>query len=73
MAVNTRLFVGNLPDNFNEHALREAFSSYGEIINFDIKCKPGVESDNKKKFAFVTLDASNYNVESCKFRLVCLF
>ncbi|XP_023939228.2 nucleolar protein 8 [Bicyclus anynana] len=65
MALNTRLFVGNLPDNFNEHSLREAFSSYGEITNFDLKCKPGIENDNKKRFAFITLSASNFNVESC--------
>ncbi|XP_039758919.1 probable RNA-binding protein CG14230 [Pararge aegeria] len=65
MSVNTRLFIGNLPDNFKEHALREAFSSYGNIINFDLKCKPGIETENKKRFAFITLCASNFNVESC--------
>nr|XP_034835705.1 probable RNA-binding protein CG14230 [Maniola hyperantus] len=65
MALNTRLFVSNLPDNFNEQALKDAFSSYGEITNFDLKCKPGLETDNKKRFAFISLIASNFNVESC--------
>ncbi|XP_045777106.1 nucleolar protein 8 [Maniola jurtina] len=65
MALNTRLFVGNLPENLNEDALKEAFSSYGEITNFDLKCKPGLEADNKKRFAFISLIASNFNVESC--------
>lgn len=64
MAFSTRLFVGNLPDNFDEKALRDAFSLYGNVINFDLKTKPGVESD-KKTFAFVTISASNFSVESC--------
>nr|XP_026494090.1 probable RNA-binding protein CG14230 [Vanessa tameamea] len=64
MAFTTRLFVGNIPDNFNEKALRDAFSSYGDITNFDLKSKPGIDSD-KKTFAFVTISASNFNVESC--------
>ncbi|XP_045452292.1 nucleolar protein 8 [Melitaea cinxia] len=64
MALSTRLFVGNLPDNFDEKALCDTFSLYGNVINFDLKTKPGVESD-KKTFAFVTISASNFNVESC--------
>ncbi|CAH0713279.1 unnamed protein product, partial [Brenthis ino] len=64
MAFATRLFVGNLPDNLDENALREAFSSYGNITNFDLKSKPGIEND-KKKFAFITISASNFNIESC--------
>lgn len=65
MAFTTRLFVGNLPDSLNENALRKVFSSYGDITNFDLKTKPGTEND-KKKFAFITLSASNFNIESCK-------
>lgn len=67
MAFATRLFVGNLPENLDENALREAFSSYGNITNFDLKSKPGIEND-KKKFAFITISASNFNIESCMFK-----
>ncbi|XP_046969997.1 probable RNA-binding protein CG14230 [Vanessa cardui] len=64
MAFTTRLFVGNIPNDFDEKALRDAFSSYGDITNFDLKSKPGIDSD-KKTFAFVTISASNFNIESC--------
>ncbi|XP_032519676.2 nucleolar protein 8 [Danaus plexippus] len=64
MASATRLFVSNLPENIDNNSLKDIFSSYGEVTNFDLKSKPGVEND-KKTFAFVTISASNYNVESC--------
>ncbi|XP_013137403.1 PREDICTED: probable RNA-binding protein CG14230 [Papilio polytes] len=64
MSFHTRLFVGNIPKSLSENDLREAFTSYGEIINLDIKQKPGAEND-EKRFAFLTLSASNYEVESC--------
>ncbi|KAM3963179.1 nucleolar protein 8 [Aphomia sociella] len=64
MSSQTRLFVGNLPENINENELRTAFSVYGEIINFDLKSKTSNENE-KKKFAFITLAATNYDVESC--------
>ncbi|XP_050681446.1 nucleolar protein 8 [Leptidea sinapis] len=64
MTLTTRLFVGNIPDNFNENDFEAAFSSYGEITNIDIKCKPNVENENKK-FGFITMSASNFEVESC--------
>ncbi|XP_072942908.1 probable RNA-binding protein CG14230 [Epargyreus clarus] len=60
----TRLFVGNLPDRVNANELREAFSAFGEITGLDIKTKSAVEN-HKKPFAFVTLSASNYDIESC--------
>lgn len=65
MASATRLFVSNLPENIDNNSLKDIFSSYGEVTNFDLKSKPGVEND-KKTFAFVTISASNYNVESCE-------
>lgn len=65
MSFHTRLFVGNIPKSLSENDLREAFTSYGEIINLDIKQKPGAEND-EKRFAFLTLSASNYEVESCR-------
>ncbi|XP_013162495.1 PREDICTED: probable RNA-binding protein CG14230, partial [Papilio xuthus] len=64
MAFHTRLFVGNIPKSLSESDLRGAFTSYGEIINLDLKQKPGAEND-EKRFAFITLSASNYEVESC--------
>ncbi|CAK1552501.1 unnamed protein product [Leptosia nina] len=64
MALNTRLFVGNLPEITCDADLKTVFSSYGEVVNVDIKTKSGAESENKK-FAFVTLSSSNYNIESC--------
>ncbi|XP_014365898.2 probable RNA-binding protein CG14230 [Papilio machaon] len=64
MSFHTRLFVGNIPKSLSESDLREAFTSYGEIINLDLKQKPGAEND-EKRFAFITLSASNYEVESC--------
>ncbi|XP_045501949.1 probable RNA-binding protein CG14230 [Colias croceus] len=60
----TRLFVGNLPENANEKLILNAFSSYGDVTNIDIKCKPDPESD-KKRFAFVTLSTSENYIESC--------
>ncbi|CAG5048915.1 unnamed protein product [Parnassius apollo] len=64
MALHTRLFVGNIPENFNEFVLRENFSKYGQVLNLEIKNKAGSENDNKR-FAFITLAASNYDVETC--------
>ncbi|KAJ0174076.1 hypothetical protein K1T71_010222 [Dendrolimus kikuchii] len=62
----TRLFVGNLPDNAEANDLRAAFSAYGEITNLDLKTKSSNnELKEQKKFAFVTLSGSNYNIESC--------
>lgn len=62
---HTRLFVGNLPENTEQNDLREAFSSYGEIVNVDIKKKSDSE-DGQKKFAFITLAGSHYEIESCE-------
>ncbi|CAK1584429.1 unnamed protein product [Parnassius mnemosyne] len=64
MALHTRLFVGNIPENLNDFVLHENFSKYGQVVNLEIKNKPGSENDNKR-FAFVTLAASNYDVETC--------
>ncbi|XP_053615004.1 probable RNA-binding protein CG14230 [Plodia interpunctella] len=63
MSAHTRLFVGNLPDNTSEDVLRKAFSVYGEVTNLDIKSKPG--GNDEKKFAFVTLSGTNYDIELC--------
>ncbi|XP_013187784.2 probable RNA-binding protein CG14230 [Amyelois transitella] len=60
---HTRLFVGNLPDKTSNEVLREAFSVYGDVTNLEIKSKSG--SSDEKKFAFVTLSGSNYDIESC--------
>ncbi|CAH2042461.1 unnamed protein product, partial [Iphiclides podalirius] len=66
MSIHTRLFVGNIPLEINDADVHEAFSSYGEIINLELKTKPGVENEyDRKRFAFITLSASNYDVESC--------
>ncbi|XP_026763099.2 probable RNA-binding protein CG14230 [Galleria mellonella] len=64
MSSLTRLFVGNIPESTNESELRSAFSVYGKITNLDIKSKSTNEND-QKKFAFVTLAATNYDIESC--------
>ncbi|CAG4947379.1 unnamed protein product [Colias eurytheme] len=64
MTSTTRLFVGNLPENANEKHILNAFSSYGDVTNIDIKCKPDAEND-KKRFAFVTLSTSENYIESC--------
>ncbi|XP_059060755.1 probable RNA-binding protein CG14230 isoform X2 [Achroia grisella] len=64
MSLQTRLFVGNLPESTNENEIRSAFSVYGKITNCDIKSK--TSNDNQQKlFAFVTLSATNYDIESC--------
>ncbi|XP_075981368.1 putative RNA-binding protein CG14230 [Anticarsia gemmatalis] len=60
----TRLFVGNLPDNTQEKELQSAFSVFGEITNLDLKSKAGTDNESKK-FAFVSLSASNADIESC--------
>uniref|UniRef100_A0A2A4JLV8 RRM domain-containing protein n=1 Tax=Heliothis virescens TaxID=7102 RepID=A0A2A4JLV8_HELVI len=60
----TRLFVGNLPENTEENELHKAFSVFGEITNLDLKSKPG-DSNESKKFAFVSISAGNTDVESC--------
>lgn len=60
----TRLFVGNLPENTQENELHKAFSVFGEITNLDLKCKPG-DTNESKKFAFVSISAGNSDVESC--------
>ncbi|KOB79443.1 50kDa lectin [Operophtera brumata] len=60
----TRLFVGNLPENTVESDLRSAFSSYGEITTLDLKTKTA-NGNESKKFAFVSLSGSNYNIEAC--------
>lgn len=64
----TRLFVGNLPENTSETELRSAFSEYGEITTLDLK-KKAADDNESKKFAFVSISGSNYNIESCKYRL----
>ncbi|KAL4701996.1 hypothetical protein ACJJTC_010924 [Scirpophaga incertulas] len=61
--MSSRLFVGNIPNNLSENDLRDAFSQYGQVVNIDLKSKPGAENDSK--FAFVSLSAGNYEVESC--------
>lgn len=62
-----RLFVGNIPENTNQRDVAAAFSTFGEIVKLDLKSRN--EGDNQKCFAFVTLSASNYEVESCKYIL----
>ncbi|KAG7301507.1 hypothetical protein JYU34_014474 [Plutella xylostella] len=64
MAVPTRLFVGNLPDITVEDDLKTAFGSFGEITNIDLKSKPG-DQNKSNKFAFISICASNANIESC--------
>lgn len=63
-----RLFVGNIPDNTSQREVTAAFSSFGDIVKLDLKNRN--EGENKKCFAFVTLSASNYEVESCKYILI---
>lgn len=60
----TRLFVGNIPENTNQGEVAAAFRTFGEIVKLDLKSRN--EGENKKCFAFVTLSASYYDVESCK-------
>lgn len=60
-----RLFVGNIPENTNQREVAAVFSTFGEIVKLDLKSRN--EGENKKSFAFVTLSASNYEVESCKY------
>lgn len=60
----TRLFIGNLPDNTAEDDLQRAFSIYGQIKNLDLKSKSAVGTE--KKFAFITISGSNYDIETCK-------
>ncbi|XP_026321007.1 probable RNA-binding protein CG14230 isoform X2 [Hyposmocoma kahamanoa] len=62
-ASEIRLFVGNIPEIANEQEVFAAFSTFGEIIKFDLKSRN--EGENKKSFAFITLSASNKEVESC--------
>lgn len=62
----TRLFVGNLPNNVEENVLRSVFSNYGQVTNLDIKSKSAIEND-PKKFAFVTISSPNNDVETCKY------
>ncbi|KAI5643002.1 RNA recognition motif domain-containing protein [Phthorimaea operculella] len=63
MPIQTRLFVGNLPDATSENDLRSAFSAYGEVTNLDLKTKAA--DDDKRNFAFVTLSSTPEIVESC--------
>ncbi|XP_061720360.1 nucleolar protein 8 [Cydia pomonella] len=60
----TRLFVGNLPNNFEENELRSVFSKFAEVTNLDIKSKPAAENE-ASKFAFVTISGANNDVEAC--------
>lgn len=71
MAVPTRLFVGNLPDITVEDDLKTAFGSFGEITNIDLKSKPG-DQNKSNKFAFISICASNANIESCKWIKSCI-
>lgn len=65
MSSETRLFVGNLSQNTSEDVLRTAFSKYGQVTNLDIKSK--ADSGNEtKKFAFVTISGTHYDIETCK-------
>lgn len=65
MSSHTRLFVSNLPENIDESDLVSAFTTYGEIVSVDLKSK-SASTDEQRKFAFITLSASNYDIESCK-------
>ncbi|XP_063540550.1 nucleolar protein 8 [Cydia strobilella] len=60
----TRLFVGNLPNDFEENELRSVFSKFAEVTNLDIKSKPAAENETSK-FAFVTISGANNDVEAC--------
>lgn len=64
MKFATRLFVGNLPENTEEKDVLSAFSVFGEVSTLDLKTKQSAENECKK-FAFVSLSASNENIESC--------
>nr|BAA03210.1 50kDa lectin [Bombyx mori] len=63
MSSGTRLFVSNIPENTSEDELRCAFSKFGKVNSLDLKCKSSIEEN--KTFAFITLSASNYDIESC--------
>lgn len=67
--MSTRLFVGNLPEDTSENDLRTAFSSYGGISALDLKTKSATGNESKK-FAFVSLSGSNYDIEACKYLLL---
>ncbi|XP_063626657.1 nucleolar protein 8 [Cydia splendana] len=60
----TRLFVGNLPNSFEENELRSVFSKFAEVTNLDIKSKPAAGNE-ASKFAFVTISGANNDVEAC--------
>ncbi|XP_063367065.1 nucleolar protein 8 [Cydia amplana] len=60
----TRLFVGNLPNTFEQNELRSAFSKFAEVTNLDIKSKPATENEGSK-FAFVTISGANNEIEAC--------
>ncbi|XP_028031223.1 nucleolar protein 8 [Bombyx mandarina] len=63
MSPGTRLFVSNIPENTSEDELRCAFYKFGKVNSLDLKCKSSLEEN--KTFAFITLSASNYDIESC--------
>lgn len=63
MGIGTRLFVGNLPENLDEKALRDVFTDFGVVTNLDIKTKQN--ESNRQKFAFITLNSSLHDVETC--------
>ncbi|XP_047996834.1 probable RNA-binding protein CG14230 [Leguminivora glycinivorella] len=60
----TRLFVGNLPNNFKENELHSVFSKFAQVTNLDIKSKPAAENEGSK-FAFVTISGANNDIEAC--------
>ena len=52
---NNRLYVGNLSWDSTEASLREAFSSFGEVV--DIKLITDRETGRSRGFGFVTMDS----------------
>lgn len=71
MIAATRLFVGNLPVHTEETELHSAFSAFGQITTLDLKSKPA-DGNASKKFAFVSISASNTDVESCKYYILTI-
>lgn len=52
--MSKRLYVGNLPFNATEEAVREAFGAHGEVINVALIMDR--ETGRPRGFAFVEMD-----------------
>ena len=54
---NTRIYVGNLPDDIRAHELEEIFGRYGRISDIEIKIP---KTGKAPAFAFLQYDDPRY-------------